>query len=434
MYGAQCPKRLWLHKFMPQVKDVESEAQTAIFQQGTDVGLLAQDLFPNGADATPKDYFSYQQSVADTARFIGNGQTIIYEAAFQNEGILCAVDLLIKNNDKWYAYEVKSTNGVKSTHIQDAALQYHVMKQSGLDLADISILHLNGEYIRQGKLDIRQLFCPTSVLAEVIERQDAIALKIEELKNVIKLKVCPEVEMGSQCNNPYTCNFTGHCSKNTHILQPDHGEVFIDKTTIREFTSNIAYPIHFMDFETWMTAVPLYDGHWPYRQVSFQYSLHVEDFEGAPLKHHAYLAQGPHTPQREFIDNLLIDLGTEGSILVYNLGFENARLNELKNEFPELKDAINAVQGRLIDLMPIFRKHYRLPEMESSYSIKKVLPALIPDMGYDTLAVGNGGAAFFNLKDENDEEKINEVRTALLKYCGLDTLAMVKLLKRLKEL
>ena len=150
MYGCQCPKRLWLHKFMPQVRDEMSAGQAAIFQQGTDVGMLARVLFPGGVDASPATNFDYQQSVADTARYIAEGQKVIYEAAFQFEGILCAIDIMVKKRGKWHAYEVKSSTKVKEPFIQDAALQYHVITQSGIEVADIAIVHLNNEYVRKG--------------------------------------------------------------------------------------------------------------------------------------------------------------------------------------------------------------------------------------------------------------------------------------------
>lgn len=163
MYGCQCPKRLWLHKFMPDVRDEEDEEQTAIFQRGADVGLLARQLFPGGVDASPLTPYLYQKSVADTARFVSQGHKIIYEAAFQYEGILCAIDILVNKKNKWFAYEVKSSTSVKTPQIQDAALQYYVINNAGLNLEDFSIVHLNGDYVRHGALNISKLFTPTSI-------------------------------------------------------------------------------------------------------------------------------------------------------------------------------------------------------------------------------------------------------------------------------
>lgn len=435
MYGCQCPKRLWLYKFMPQLRDEPDEAQTAIFQRGTDVGLLAQQLFPGGVDASPANPYSYQQSVADAARYIAAGHSIIYEAAFQYQGILCAVDILVKKNDKWYAYEVKSTTSVKPPFIQDAALQFFVITNAGIALEDIFIVHLNTDYVRQGALDIVQLFSPVSVLKEVTELQTFVAQKAAELKLILTQKSTPVIEIGPQCDKPYPCDFYGHCSKDMEEEEPDYGDPFIDKDAIKSFTGSLQYPLYFMDFETWMSAVPEYDGHWSYRQVNFQFSVHILETPTADLQHHEYLAEGPHSPQLEFIENLLQVLGNEGSIVVYNKAFENTRLNELKDEFPHLEVAIIAIQDRIIDLMVPFRKkEYYLPEMLGSYSIKNVLPAVIPELSYKDLVIGNGGdasAAFYNLKNETDNEVIKITREHLLTYCKLDTFAMVKLLEKL---
>ena len=438
MYGCQCPKRLWLHKFMPEVRDEEEEAQTAIFQQGTNVGLLAQQLFPGGVDASPENYFSYQQSVADTARYISEGHTIIYEAAFQFDGILCAVDILVKKDNKWFAYEVKSSCSIKEPYVKDAALQYYVISNAGLALEDIFIVHLNSGYIRKGELEINKLFTPGSVLEMVLELQPFIAAKASELKKVLAMKKAPSIEIGSQCYNPYDCDFYGFCSKGLEDEEPEHDEALINKEAILGFTNNLQYPLYFMDFESWMAAVPEYDGHWPYRQVNFQYSVHVQQEPGEALQHHEYLAEGTHSTQQEFIENLLSVLGHTGSIVVYNQAFENTRLRELKEEFPHLEAAISKVQERIVDLMtPFRRKFYYLPEMKGSYSIKYVLPAVVPELSYESLSINNGGdasAAFYNLKHEKDAAKITEVRNALLEYCGLDTMAMVKILENLKSL
>ncbi|HCN83622.1 MAG TPA: DUF2779 domain-containing protein [Sphingobacteriaceae bacterium] len=436
MYGCQCPKRLWLHKFMPQVRDEADEAQTAIFQQGTNVGLLAQQLFPGGIDASPVDTFSYQQSVADTARYISEGHSVIYEAAFQYEGILCAVDMLVKKGDKWFAYEVKSSTGVKDPFVQDAALQYYVITNTGLPLADFFIVHLNRTYIRYGDLDIPQLFSSASVLDRVQELQPFITGKIAELKDVLKLKDAPAIEVGTHCEKPYPCDFYGFCSKDTEEEQPDYGEANINEEAIRAFVGTLQYPLYFMDFETWMTAVPEYDGHWPYRQVNFQFSVHVQQGPDAPLQHVEYLADGPHSPQQEFIETLLAALGTEGSIVVFNRAFENTRLRELKAEFPSWEKTIMAAQERIVDLMvPFRRKEYYLTEMKDSYSIKSVLPAMVPELSYASLPIGNGtdaSAAFFNLRHVMNDEEKQATRLALLEYCKLDTLAMVKILEKLK--
>jgi len=438
MYGNQCKKRLWLHKFNPTVRDEEDAAQTALFQSGTDVGLLAQKRFYGGIDVSPVDPFHYQQSVFDTATLIARGAKVIYEAAFQFDGVLAAMDIMVKRKDKWYAYEVKSSTGVKEPYLQDVALQYHVITNSGIELEDIFILHLNNKYIRKGELDLQQLFTPTSVLEEVKRRQEGISLKIVELKNMLKTRELPEIEIGAHCHIPYTCDFKGYCGGGMSIEMPDFGQPIIDKKGINEFVQSLTYPLYFLDFETWMTPVPEQDGQWPYRQMPFQFSLHVLNSQDSEVLHREYLAENKDVDLLIFVEKLLQYLGTVGSILVYNKAFENSRLKELKEQFPLYHAAISSLQERLVDLMSPFRKkQYYLPEMEGSYSIKQVLPALVPELGYDDLLIGDGGEAslaFYNLDKNQDSETIQEIRNALLEYCQLDTLAMVKILEKLKSL
>jgi Domain of unknown function(DUF2779) len=437
MYGYQCPKRLWLHKINPELKDEEDEAQTAIFQSGTDVGLLARDLFPGGVDASPETPYLYQQSVADTARYIAQGKKVIYEAAFQHEGLLCAVDILVHHKGKWFAYEVKSTTKVKPEHLPDAAFQYYVISSAGVELHDFSIVHLNNGYIRNGALDINQLFTPESILESVVAQQAFIAEKAIQLKNILQDKVnMPVIEVGTQCDKPYPCNFQGFCFEGMEEEEPDYGKPYINKEAISKFLQQLEYPVYHMDFESWMTAVPEYNGHWPYRQVCFQYSVHVQRSPNAEPEHYAYLAEGTHSSSRGFIESLLQVLGTEGTVLVYHKGFEQTRLRELVIELPQYEAQVAAVLDRIVDLMAPFRsKHYRLPEMQGRYTIKLVLPALVPELSYDELPIGNGtdaSAAFYNMRLVDDEIQRQETRTALLEYCKLDTLAMVKILDVLR--
>nr|MBA2745120.1 DUF2779 domain-containing protein [Flavisolibacter sp.] len=197
-------------------------------------------------------------------------------------------------------------------------------------------------------------------------------------------------------------------------------------------------PLSFMDFETYMLAVPGYDGHWPYRQVPFQFSVHKQEKKGSDVQHVSFLAETDCDPCPEFVEKLIASLGKAGSILVYNLSFENTRLKELKEDYPKYKKQIEKIQERLVDLMVPFRKkHLYLPSMNGSYSIKAVLPALVPEMNYDGLQIGNGGdasAAFYQLREEKDAVKIAETREALLKYCEMDTMAMVRVLEKMREM
>lgn len=208
MRGCQCHKSLWLHKHQPDLRDEMDAQQASIFATGTNIGELARDLFPGGVDASPATPYEFQQSVADTAAYIAAGHEVIYEAAFQYEGVLCAIDILVKSRGAWYAYEVKSSTSVKQPFIQDAALQYHVITKSGIALRDIYLVHVNNKYKRKGDLDINGLFTRNSLKKEVLPLQPFITQKISELKKICALTTAPDVALGKHCNKPYRSTFS----------------------------------------------------------------------------------------------------------------------------------------------------------------------------------------------------------------------------------
>lgn len=436
MRGCQCTKNLWLYKHRYDLMDEATDSKQLTFRRGTEVGVIARDLFPGGVDASPVDAFHYQQSVALTSKLIASGKKIIYEAAFQYDGVLAAIDILVKKGNKWYGFEVKSSTSVKKQYIQDAALQYLVITKSGLQLEDIFIVHLNNKYVRKGKLDVENLFHKESVLDEVLELQLSTLIKCDELKEVAALTRMPRVKTGDHCNKPYVCDFYNYCWKDFEEETNSEKAVTLKKE-LKGFISELEYPLHFLDFETYSVPVPEFDGHWPYRQIPFQYSLHIKQDRKSEIKHFHFLSECGINPCASFIERLIGDLGKTGSIIVYNRNFENTRLNELKDEFPKYSKAIEKIQERFVDLMVPFRKKFLyLPQMNGSYSIKNVLPALVPDLTYDSLLIGNGmdaSQAFYDLKFEKNTENIVKVREALLEYCKLDTWAMVKILEKVKS-
>lgn len=436
MRGCQCNKSLWLYKNRNDLRGEISQGQELIFQRGTDVGILARDLFPGGVDASPVDAFHYQQSVKDTASYIEAGHKVIYEAAFQFDGILAAIDILVRKKGKWYAYEVKSSTQVKPQFIQDVALQYYVISNSGLKLEEIYLIHINNTYVKDGPLELDELFTVVPLKKEVKVLQTFVAEKEKELKGVVKLKSMPDVDVGPHCTKPYDCDFYDFCWKDIHVDSKQQEEI-INKKEIKLFLKQLEYPIYYMDFETFMQPVPEYDGHWPYRQIPFQYSIHKQLSMKMELEHFDFLSDNNADPCGDFIKCLLNNIGNKGSVIVYNKSFENSRLEELIDDFPKLKKQIQNIQARLIDLMVPFRKkHFYLPAMNGSYSIKNVLPAMVPELTYEGLTIGNGNDAsveFYNLRFETDEGKVRVTRNALLEYCHLDTMAMVKILEKLMK-
>ena len=429
MYGVQCTKRVWLNKNLPKERDIQTAFQTRVFQQGTDVGLLAQKLFPGGINAEPENYYSFQKSVADTMRYIRSGHQIIYEAAFQYEGILCALDLLIKVNSKWYAYEVKSTNSVKSAHIHDAALQYFVITNAGIDLADFSIIHLNKNYIRQGDLDVHQLFQPVSILKEVQELNPFISSKSVELLEILSRNTPPDIRVGNHCFIPYPCDFQKFC--NHGILPSEKRETGkqIDKEPLVSFANNLEYPVCYLSLQSWSTAIPLFDGHSPYKQVCFQYSIHKQDAALQPLQHVHFLEEGMNSQQKELIESLIEAVGEKGSIVVHHDSFVKYRLQELKKSFELLDNTISSIQKRVIELPAPFQADFNLEEIWNEFSFP--LDTLENDKTItDNLILDTSSAAatYYNLREQNDVNKINAARKALLAYNEKSSLGMANLI------
>ncbi|MFZ1292001.1 MAG: DUF2779 domain-containing protein, partial [Melioribacteraceae bacterium] len=215
------------------------------------------------------------------------------------------------------------------------------------------------------------------------------------------------------------------------------GKVTIDKPVIKEFLQSIEYPLYFMDFESFQPAVPLFNNSRPYQQIPFQYSLHYQKSRKSKLEHKEFLAHVGPEQRIPFIESLLLDTQSPGQIIVYNKSFEIMILNAIARDFPVYKDDIDERISRIVDLMlPFQKKWYYTPEMRGSYSIKAVLPALVPELSYENLDIADGGSAsvaYESLFDEKDMFKIEETRKNLLEYCKLDTLAMVEILFNLKS-
>jgi len=436
--GINCPKSLWLYVHKKE-EQVIPEATQAIFARGTSAGELAQNYFPDGKLAVLEDYPGYA-SAKRTQEFISQGIETIYEATFIYDNTLVAADILRKQDGKWALYEVKSTNSVKPEHIKDVAVQYYVAKGTGLDLDNAFLMHFNRDYVRYGEIEVQKLFIPESILGAVLEWQQEIKAKIPELLEMIRGEE-PCISMGEQCDSPYHCDFYDYCSKLVPVNQlepivlssiPD-----IQKSELKDFLEGIQYPLYYLDFETIMPGVPLFDNSRPYQQIPFQYSLHHQDTKDGELFHEYYLAENDLSddPRIRLIEQMIAQTKPAKTILVYYIGFERSRVIEMQRDFPQYAAELQSVIDRMYDLIIPFKKeYYRTETMEGSSSIKVVLPALCPEFSYDVLEIGDGTTAsnaFLDLYYCEDEEIKKQTRENLLEYCHLDTLAMVKILEKL---
>ena len=478
--GLQCEKSLYLHKHHYKLKDSTPSSLQAVFDQGTKIGLLAQELFPNGVDASPENHFKMVESVGETLNFITQGESIIYEATFQFNNVLAALDILVKDQEGWKAYEVKSSTKVSETYVKDAAIQYYTITNSGIDLKDISIVHINNEYVKEGELEVHQLFTIESVYDRVIQYLPRIPNEVRKLKGVIESTEIPKVDIGPHCSDPYDCDFKGTCWKHipaysvfdisrlskdkkfdlynqgvitmdqinlsqidlnsNQVLQVQsevNGTTHVNMDEIRNFTRGLCYPLYFLDFETIGPAVPKYNGSRPYQQLVFQYSLHIQETSRPEIIHREYLANPIEDPRVGFIEQLIKDCGTSGDIIVYNIGFERGKINDLIIVFPQYSNELRGIVSRLKDLMiPFQQKWYYTPEMKGRYSIKYVLPALVPELSYGDLEIKEGGTAsntFLSMVNGSFEGDIEKTRRHLLEYCKLDTFAMLKILDKLLQ-
>jgi len=439
--GVNCHKSLWLYVHKKD-EQIYSEATMAVFARGTCVGELAQQYFPGGKMAVLENYPGYA-SAQRTQEFIMNGEETIYEATFIYNDTLVAVDILHKENGQWYLYEVKSTNGTKPQHIKDVAVQYYVVTGCGIPLADAYVMHFDNEYVRRGNIEVKKLFKADSILEEVKNLQDEVRTTIPVLAEMLNGKE-PEIAMGNQCESPYPCDFCDYCTR----LAPPPAELEpvelssvpeVNVDEVRKYVESIQYPIAHLDFETIMPGVPMFDESRPYQQLPFQYSLHVQDSIDSEIRHYHYLAESNPgiDPRIGLIEQMIEQTKDAKTIFVYYLPFERGRICEMMRDFPQYSSALQSIVDKLVDLIiPFKRKYYRTETMEGSSSIKKVLPALCPELSYNDLEISEGMTAsnsFLDLYYCTDEEVIAKTRNDLLAYCHLDTLAMVKILEILKK-
>lgn len=477
----QCPKMLWLSQYKPEEYD-DSVMNNAILESGSMIGDLAMGLFGNFTEIPYLDDKSEMARI--TSDLIDKNERVIAEASFATEDGFCSVDILVNNGNKSVElYEVKSSTHDKDIYHYDIAYQYHILKQCGFEVTKACLVYVNNSYVRLGELNIKELFKIKDLTSVAIELHDEVIERIKHIKEYMKLENEPDRALGEYCSDPYDCGFWNYCTRNLPhpnvfdlssttlktilkhyqsgiisyeevankgkfnaktMLQVNHelNELppHIDKVAIKSCIDNLYYPIYFLDFESFNSGIPLYDNSKPYSQIVFQYSLHYIEKEGGEVKHKEFLAYPGKDPRRELAEQLCKDIPSNGCVVVFNKTFEQTRIKELAALYPDLSEQLNTINSNIQDLMvPFQKKDYYCRAMQGSYSIKYVLPALFPDdpeLDYHNLeGVQNGGqasSAFINMAKMSPED-IETTRAQLLKYCCLDTYALVKVFYKLKE-
>ena len=431
--GVQCLKRLYLLVHEPELAAEPDGATDAIIEQGREVGLLARQMFPGGVEV--RSEWDLDQAIRATRELIGNRDVpAIFEGTFENNRVLVRVDVLHRRKDeRWRLIEVKSTTEVRDHHLEDVAIQHRVVTRSGVDLAASCLAHVSRDYVYEGgTIEASRFFRIRNLTRQVEKLQPEITSQLRSEFRVLAMPEAPDIPAGRHCSNPFTCEFFDRCNPpipEDHILRlprihastvaklvalgvqsihdiPENypltgrlrracasvqmGEPWYS-AEIGEELSKLKYPLYFADFETVNPALPRFAGMRPYDQIPFQWSVHVQRQPGAAPEHFEFLATDRSDPRPAFVSALCDALGDRGSIVVYHQQFESQRLSDLASWLPEFSGRINKIQRRLWDLLPIVRDHVYHPAFAGSYSLKSVLPALVPEMSLR--GHGSGGRA-----------------------------------------
>lgn len=478
--GLQCRLRLWKLVFEPETATPLSPDEQAILDAGNEVGELALRLFPDGVMI---DFQSggHTQAVIQTADLMDDPATsAIFEAAFVHDGVPVRCDILARvGEDEWDLHEVKSSTELKPEYTSDVGIQLWVLRQLGVNVRNVFLSHPDKDYVRPdlNPVQASDFFLPDNLTAEASDYQFGLPMRIRELKQVVATDEPPKVEPGSHCNKPHRCEFFEQChrsltphpiselprlSAKRRIPLEDAGIEDIsqipldwdnltenqkivrdaivlgrphhDHQAILKELASASFPLQFVDFETFQPAVPRIVGTRPWQSVPAQWSLHTLHQNGQ-VDHDEFLHTDPAVdPRMPFLLSLLHATSQGGSIFVYS-SYEATQLRYLEEAFPAWAFDIRALSGRFIDLLPIVRHHTYYPEFRGSYSLKVVLPTLVPGFGYEDLDIANGAVAAQAIAEILDPATPSERRDLLarqlLRYCGRDTEAMVHVLRAL---
>ena len=472
--GLQCQKLLWLAVNEPDAEELKPDIMAEHrFAVGHKVGALARDRFPGGV--LVENTGDFQNWLSATSDAIRKGKEVIYEAAFANDSAFVAVDILTKSADGWDIIEVKSGLSVKDTHIDDLIIQRWVLEKAGLKVNKTYVMTLNKECVHP---DFENLFKLHDVTDRVQDRVHEAETNLPVLQ-VSLIGSIPNVKIGKHCDAPYECPFKSRCwpeqpehhistlyrlNKDTaldlehnqgiseihHLLDEiklnqlqqrqvhavKTGEAFVSKELKGEL-ENIKGLVAYLDFETIMPAIPIFNGDSPYQQIPAQFSCHIDDGNG-DLKHVEWIATDASDPRVGIVEKLLEACEDANTIVAYNAKFEKMCLDAIARAVPEKADRILALKDRFFDLLPLVRNNVYDPMFKGSFSIKSVLPALVPDASYQDLEIANGMIASIRLEQiitsATNPNGENSTVSDLLKYCAMDSYAMLLLRNAVQRL
>jgi hypothetical protein len=419
-----------------------------------------------------------RDAAQETRRAIEAGARTLFQAtAISADGCLVMADILQREDDgeMWALSEVKSSTQVKDEHITDVAFQWHVFQQAGYQLSKASIVHVDNSVVRRGPLLPESISVSVDVTRQVQDRLAEISTGVEKARQIIESASPPSPDNMPCMVKPADCSCPEYCypglpefsvfslprirfadaqqlyqsdivsvtditeidslteKQQLHVRAAQSGAPIIERRAIREFLGQLNWPLNFLDYETVNPALPMFDSYHPYEQVVFQYSLHTLNALDAGPHHAGFLGDGTGDPSQLLASQLQHDLPDSGSVLVWNKSFEMARNRELATRCPEFSAFFNELNDRIIDLMDIVRNGYYVDAgFCGSASIKKVLPVLVPTLDYTALDISDGLTAsttWHRMVSGSLPEDTESIRSKLIEYCHLDTLALVELVR-----
>jgi hypothetical protein len=469
-----CPESLWLLKNKP--KDF-SKGEYSLFlekliKEGYEVEEYAKLLFTKGVNLPEYNSPNY------TKQQLKLNNTVLFQPSFLTQkGVFARIDILEKlNNDEYHIYEIKSASSIKKGKLEDACFQKYVIEECGYTVSKVSIIHLNKDYVKQGAINPFELLEITDVTEQINSIYSYVVNDINTASNFINKEAINE----NQCSSRYKTK-ANHCDSFKYfnkdvpdfsiyeiarisakkivqlvdnnqlgildipldfelsVIQQAQVEsvrkelVLINKPKIGKTLKNLKFPLHFVDYETFPTAIPKLDDMGPHNHLVFQVSIHTMQ-ENDELTHFEWLGSELEQPI-EMLKQMQDFTSLTGTFISWNAPFEISRNKDMLVWIPQFTDYLNYMNTNMFDLMNIFKTDYVDYRFHGSTSIKKVLPVLCPQFSYSDLEIQDGTMALDTwgrmLTGPNFNEDINQTRKNLLAYCKLDTLAMVEIYKKL---
>ena len=477
------PAWLWIKKHAKHLMPPIDDALQARFDEGNAFEPFVESLFPNLLHVGFNNYSEYLDMPKRTVEAWNDGAEIVSQGRYEAGSITCISDIIRKDGDAFILTEIKSSSSAKTEHALDLAFQKIVLEGAGYPIQKCEVAHVDSSYVRSGDINPKELISFTDITEEVDNLIEGTKVRIDKAIRVaeapempdpapelarlksyddwlgIRKKLSPPIPENSIYLLPYMDAERSSKLTNEGITTADEikdftvlkkstqkylsakaeGQRVVEKEKLNAFLSEISYPVYYFDYEASQSLIPPWDGTRPYQQAPFQYSLHILREPSSEVEHYEYLHKDASNPMPSVIEHLKTHVGAGGSILVWYESYEKSRNNEMAEIYPEAADFLNNFNDRIIDLMKPFSQRMVSDEtFLGSSSIKKVLPALVPELTYKNLGIQEGEAAARKWKEvtlgdiaETEQEK---VYSDLIEYCKLDTRAMVEIHKKLAEL